>query len=93
MNVDQAITESLNAPVAQLINQMSPLVSYQFLTQNLHITSLSEEDSYNVGGVAIGGLTNGISVREMTGAYRSSATAASITPRTPCTALRITTAT
>ena len=49
---------------------MSPLVSYQFLTQNLHITSLSEEDSYNVGGVAIGGLTNGISVREMTGAYQ-----------------------
>ena len=46
VNVDQAITESLNAPVAQLINQMSPLVSYQFLTQNLHITSLSEEDSY-----------------------------------------------
>ena len=70
VNVDQAITESLNAPVAQLINQMSPLVSYQFLTQNLHITSLSEEDSYNVGGVAIGGLTNGISVREMTGAYQ-----------------------
>ena len=42
VNVYQAITESLNAPVAQLINQMSPLVSYQFLTQNLHITSLSE---------------------------------------------------
>src|SRR5699024_12668272 len=45
------------------------LLSYQFLTENLHISSLTEADAYNLSGVSIGGLENGISVREMTAAY------------------------
>ena len=69
VNVDFAITESLNAPMVQLINEMTPMLSYQFLTENLHISSLTEADAYNLSGVSIGGLENGISVREMTAAY------------------------
>lgn len=68
--VERALEESLNAPAAQIINQMSPLVSFNFLTQRLHVTSLTEEDSVNIGGVSIGGLTHGISVRQMVGAYQ-----------------------
>ena len=45
------------------------MLSYQFLTENLHISSLTEADAYNLSGVSIGGLENGISVREMTAAY------------------------
>ena len=69
VNVDFAITESLNAPMVQLINEMTPMLSYQFLTENLHISSLTEADAYNLSGVSIAGLENGISVREMTAAY------------------------
>ena len=45
VNVDFAITESLNAPMVQLINEMTPMLSYQFLTENLHISSLTEADA------------------------------------------------
>ena len=69
-NVDRALTESLNAPVVQLVNQMTPMVSFQFLTEKLHISSLTENDAYNLGGVSLGGLDKGISVREMTAAYQ-----------------------
>lgn len=69
-NVDRAITESLNAPAAQIVDQMSPYVSYEFMTQNLHMTTLTEEDAYNIGGVSIGGLQQGVTVREMVGAYQ-----------------------
>lgn len=70
VNVDRALTESLNAPVVQLLNQMSAISSYDFLTQKLHLTTLTEADSTNLGGVSLGGLENGVTVREMTGAYQ-----------------------
>ena len=70
VDVDQAITESLNAPAVQIVNQLSPLVSFQFLTENLHFTTLTEGDAYNLGGVSIGGLEQGVTVREMTAAYQ-----------------------
>lgn len=70
VNVDRAIGESLNAPAVQLVNKMSPMVSFKFLTENLHFTTLTEADSYNLGGVSIGGLTDGVTVREMTAAYQ-----------------------
>ena len=70
VSVDRALTESLNAPVVQLVNQMSPMTSFKFLTESLHMTTLTELDSENLGGVSLGGLENGVSVLEMTGAYQ-----------------------
>ena len=70
VNVDRALTESLNAPVVQLLNQMSPMVSYEFLTEKLGISTLTEADGSNLGGVSLGGLERGVTVREMTGAYQ-----------------------
>ena len=70
VNVDRALTESLNAPVVQLLNQMSPMTSYTFLTEGLGLSTLTENDANNLGGVSLGGLEKGVTVREMTGAYQ-----------------------
>ncbi len=69
-SVDYAIAKSLNAPPANLLNQIGVLTSYRFMTEKLHFTSLTEGDSYNLGGLSIGGLEKGVSVRQMVGAYQ-----------------------
>ena len=70
MNVDDAIMISQNAPVAWLVDELTPEACYQWLTEKLHFTTLTaEEDAHSVSAMALGGMSYGVTVREMTAAY------------------------
>ncbi len=64
----QMLMRSLNTCPAQLIEQMTPAYSYNFLVEKLDITTLTEDD-INYSPVTVGGLTNGIKLEELVGAY------------------------
>ncbi len=70
MNVDHAIEVSQNAPAAWLAQSVTPQACYQWLTQKLHFKNLTEEDSESLSAMALGGMSNGATVREMTAAFQ-----------------------
>ncbi len=64
----RGITSSLNTVAAQVMDQLTPQVSYNFLTQKLGFTSLVDADC-DYAPLALGQLTYGVTVREMAQAY------------------------
>ncbi len=68
VTVDYALAQSLNAAAVQLCKTITPNVSYNFLKNKLNFTSLEPSD--NTLAMAIGGLTEGVTVREMTAGYQ-----------------------
>ena len=69
MTVVKAIQVSQNAPAAQLCNDIGPGSVYSLLTERLHFTTLDSQDDQTIS-MSIGGLTNGVTVKEMTAAYQ-----------------------
>jgi penicillin-binding protein 1A len=73
VTVRTALQYSINTVAAQLMDLVTPQVSYEYLTTKLGVTSLVEnEDGFSdidFAPLALGQLTNGISVRELTSAY------------------------
>lgn len=69
MNVDDAIMISQNAPAAWLARELTPEACYEWLTQKLHFTTLTEEDPHSLSAMALGGMSYGVTVREMTAAF------------------------
>ena len=72
LSIYQALKWSLNTVAAQIVDKLpnGPLTSYDYLTQRLGFTSLVPDDAA-YAPMALGQLTNGVSVREMTQAYCS----------------------
>lgn len=70
MNVDKAIEVSQNAPAAWLCKTVTPEACYDWLTNSLHFTTLTEEDSHELAPMSLGGQSYGVTVREMTAAYQ-----------------------
>lgn len=64
----QMLMRSLNTCPAQLIEQMTPAYSYNFLKNKLDMTTLTDSD-VNYSPVTVGGLTNGTRLEELVGAY------------------------
>ena len=78
VSVRTALRRSLNTIPVQILDKMGADYSYDFLTRNLGITSLVKEEKGANGKVfsdiglsqlALGGLTHGVSVLELTAAY------------------------
>ncbi len=78
VSIRTAVRRSLNTIPVQILDEMSPSVSFNFLTENLGVTSLVKSETDSKGKVfsdiglsqlALGGLTHGISVKELTAAY------------------------
>ena len=75
--VINAITNSINAIAVKIVNQLGLEESFKFLTEKLHITTLYRNKTINgsvyndvtLSSLGLGGMTEGISVREMVGAY------------------------
>ena len=67
VTIRTALQRSLNTVAAQLIGALTPEVSYDFLTNTLEF-ELAEEDR-DYAPLALGQLTNGVTVREMAQAY------------------------
>ncbi|MBQ7437786.1 MAG: transglycosylase domain-containing protein [Oscillospiraceae bacterium] len=72
LSIYQALKWSLNTVAAQIVDKLpnGPQTSYDYLTQRLGFTSLVPDDA-SYAPMALGQLTNGISVREMAQAYCS----------------------
>ena len=63
-----ALRRSLNTCAVRALEMVTPEVSYDFVKNTLHITSLVEKD-IDYGPMALGGMTYGVSPLEMAAAY------------------------
>ncbi len=72
LTIFSALQYSLNTVAAQIVDKlpMGPQTSYDYLTNRLGVTSLVPDD-ISYAPMALGQLTNGITVREMAAAYCS----------------------
>ncbi|MCI7742115.1 MAG: PBP1A family penicillin-binding protein [Clostridiales bacterium] len=70
VSILQALQYSLNTVAAQIIDKIGPQTAYDFLQTRLGVTSLVPDDC-SYAPMALGQLTNGITVREMAQAYCS----------------------
>ena len=68
ITIREALQRSLNTVSAQILDKLTPRASYEFLKDKLGVTSLAESDC-DYAPLALGQLTHGITVREMTQAY------------------------
>ncbi len=68
ISVRYAIQQSVNTVAVEALQKMGINRSYNFMKDKLKFTTLHENDM-NVSPLALGGLTNGVSVKEMTAAY------------------------
>ena len=68
ITVELALDQSYNAAAVQLCKTITPNVAFNFLKQKLSFTSLEPSD--NTLSMAIGGLTQGATVMEMTSGYQ-----------------------
>lgn len=77
MTVKEGMTRSLNTISAQLLKQLTPQKSYEFMTQQLGfklVDSRTNEDGtvqsdIDLAPLALGALTDGVTVREMAGCF------------------------
>ncbi len=70
MLLPDAIEISSNGTAAQTMKMIGgPSVAYEQVVTKMGFSHLDEQDAYNSGGLSIGGLTGGVTVREMAAAY------------------------
>lgn len=70
MSLPDAIEISSNATAAQVMDQITPQAAYKQVTQLMGFTHLDEKDGQQVGALSIGGMTGGVTAREMAAAYQ-----------------------
>lgn len=68
ITIAEGLRRSLNTVSAQILDKLTPQASYEFLINKLGVTSLTTSDC-DYAPLALGQLTNGITVREMASAY------------------------
>ena len=68
ITIRRGLQSSLNTVSAQILDKLTPQVSFQFLKEKLGVTSLVDADC-DYAPLSLGQLTNGITVREMAQAY------------------------
>lgn len=66
-----AIMWSRNIPAINIVNSLSPSLSYSYLTDKFHFSSVDEKVDKNLSAMALGGMSEGVSVIEMTAAYNT----------------------
>ncbi len=79
MSVESGITSSVNTIAVQVLNALTPQASYDFMTQRLGfqdslVSNRTEADGrvstdIALAPLALGGLTDGVTVREMAGGF------------------------
>lgn len=68
MAMREAIGRSANTIAAQVVDKIGIGTSYKYLTDTFHLESVEANDK-NYASLALGGLTKGVSVTEMSAAY------------------------
>ena len=77
LSVESGIASSVNTVAVQVLNALTPQKSYDFLTQQLDIQLVgnrtnadgSVQSDIDLAPLALGGLTDGVTVREMAGGF------------------------
>ena len=69
MLLPDAIEWSANATAVQVMNTITPQAAYNQVLTLQGFTHLDEKDRTNTGGLSIGGLTGGVTVREMAATF------------------------
>lgn len=67
--INEAVKQSINTVSMRTLEKLTIERSYNFLTANLGVTSLSKKGDMNLAPLSLGQLTNGITVLEMAAAY------------------------
>lgn len=70
MTVKTAITKSQNIPAINILEAVGIEQSYKYVTEKFHLSTIVEQDKA-LASLALGGLTNGVSVKELNAAYCS----------------------
>ena len=68
ITIREGLQRSLNTVSAQILDKLTPRASFEFLKTKLGVTSMIDADC-DYAPLALGQLTNGITVREMAQAY------------------------
>lgn len=68
MTIKEAVARSANIPAVKVLEELGVSNSYGYLQNKFHISTLTEGDK-NYSALALGGLTNGVTVKEMAAAY------------------------
>ncbi len=73
--IDKAVQQSMNTVAARLAQQLTAQRCFDFLTNQLHFTTLVKSDGkghtdIDLSPMALGGLTDGVYAREMATAYQ-----------------------
>lgn len=69
ITVEKALEQSYNASSVQVDKLLTPNVSFNFLREKLDFTSLEPADN-TLAAMAVGGMTEGITVKEMTAGFQ-----------------------
>lgn len=69
VTVRRAIFKSLNTCAIRVCNALGAKESYNFMTENLGFSTLTAEDSNQLGNMALGGYSVGVTTEEMCAAY------------------------
>ena len=69
VTVRRAIFKSLNTCAVRVCSALGSQESYRFMTENLGFTTLTTEDSNQMGNMALGGFSVGVTTEEMCAAY------------------------
>jgi penicillin-binding protein 1A len=69
ITVEKALEQSYNASSVQIDKLLTPNISFNFLRDKLDFTSLEPSDN-TLAAMAVGGMTQGITVREMTAGFQ-----------------------
>ncbi len=69
ITINEAVKQSINTVSMRTLEKLSIERSYNFLTANLGVTSLSKKGDQNLAPLSLGQLTNGITALEMAAAY------------------------
>ena len=67
--LERGVYESVNTYAVQTIEKLGLNNSYNFLTENLGLTTITEQDSIQIGNLGLGGLEKGVTTKEMAAAY------------------------
>ncbi len=70
MTVQYAIQQSINTVPAQIVNILTPQVCYNTLKNKFQVSTLHELDATSLSSMALGGMTTGMTLEELTGCYQ-----------------------
>lgn len=71
VTLQHGLAQSLNTVAARTVDMISVDYSYDYLTENFHLSTLDSIRDVDYGPMAIGSLTNGATVLDLTAAYAS----------------------